>query len=218
MALAADSGSAKRWTLTLRKVVPLGGGSRLVGDEVAEGIAGPAPIVEELRGFLGAAQRRDHLRLAALGLVDQDQTGRHLRPGSAAARAAAASGLRCRGQVRRGSRRRRRSCASVGSSSGSGVGRRPGAPAVGVTVASAFGSAADSGAGAGVPGAVTRASAVGVGAGGTIEPAHGIAEEPAHGRDGADQHHGDGNPAQALAAAGAAGAAGVAAPRPLPAR
>ena len=62
----------------IEKRRPALGRSVFVGDEVAEGIAGPSPIVEELCRLLGTSQRGDHLLLAALGLVDQVQTGRYL--------------------------------------------------------------------------------------------------------------------------------------------
>ena len=167
--------------------------SVFVGDEVAEGIAGPAPIIEELRGLLGSSQRGDHLLLAAFGFVDQDQAGRHLV---------------LRGQqLEQGQRLRRdvavrfgRFCRVGGQrrrlffGSGVAVGR---GSAVGVTVARAFGSAADSGAAVGVPGAVTRASAAGEGAAdGTISPRTASRKTQPSGRDGRDQHHGDGDPAQ----------------------
>ena len=89
------------------------------------------------------------------------------------------------------------STASAGdSSSGAGVAVGRGS-AVGVTVARAFGSAADSGA------AVWRPRRSHQGLGGRRgcgrrddQPAHGVAKDPAHGRDGRDQHHGDGDPAE----------------------
>ena len=194
MALAADSASAKRWTLTLRNVVPLCGWSVFVGDEVAEGIAGPAPIVEQLRGLLGAAQRRDHLLLAAFGLVGQNQSGRHL--GLRGKQLEEGPRLRRDVAVTFG-RLRRMATASAGDSSSAPGWPSTGAAAVGVTVARAFGSCGRLGGRRRRP----RRGNRGLGgrrgcAGGTISPRMASRKNQPMAGDGGDQHHRNGNPAQ----------------------
>ena len=142
--------------------MPLSGGASSSAMKSRKALPDQPQSSSSCAGLLGAAQRRDHLLLAAFGLVDQDQSRRHLLLRRQADRAAAASGPRCRGQVRPALSARRRPTATLLRLLG---GRRCAARQSGSRLPKRSAVRPTPGAAVGVPGAVTRASAVGSGRG-----------------------------------------------------